>query len=148
MALEARIASDIIIAQKAKEAFRLETLRLLMSQVKNRAIEKRGSGSPDSLTDAEVVEVLHREAKKRREAIEVYARGGRADLAKKEEQELAIVTEYLPAQMSRDEVAAAVKAIAAKNPGGFTALMKATMAELKGRADGKLVSEVVKEATQ
>ena len=144
MTLEERIRTDVIAARKGSEAFRVDTLRFLVAQIGNRAIEKRGTGTADPLTDTEVVEVLQKEAKKRREAAEVYARGGRADLAKKEEDELTILAAYLPAMMSREEVTAAVRRVA-KSGGDFKAVMPKVMAELKGKADGKLVAEVVKE---
>ena len=144
MTLQERLAQDTTAAQKAGDAGRLGTLRLLIAAAQNRAIEKRTGGSPTSLSDDDMLELLRREAKKRREAMELYAQGGRDDLRVKEEAELAVIMEYLPAEMGRADITAVVKRLATGSS-EFSSLMKAAMAELKGKADGKLVSEVVKE---
>ena len=144
MTLQERLAQDTTAAQKAGDAGRLGTLRLLLAAAQNRAIEKRTGGSPASLSDDDMLELLRREAKKRREAMDLYAQGGRDDLRKKEEAELAVIMGYLPAEMSRADIAAVVKRLATGSL-EFSSLMKAAMAELKGKADGKLVSDVVKE---
>jgi uncharacterized protein YqeY len=147
MSLEERMREDLVTAQKAGEQMRVDTLRFLLAQVANRAIEKRGKGNAAPLTDDEVTDVLQKETKKRREAIEMFTKGGRADLAGKEEKELAVVQAYLPATMSEAEIEKIVGAIAKKG-GDFKTVMKAAMAELKGKADGKLVSEAVKKALE
>jgi hypothetical protein len=139
-----RIAQDLVAAQKAGDAFRVQTIRFLIAQLKNRSIEKRSAGSGEILTDTEVIEVLQREAKKRREAIDIYANGGRADLAEREHRELKLVLGYLPKPMEQAEVVAVVRKLAAEGNGGFKVLMKAAMGELKGKADGKLIAEAVK----
>ena len=144
MTLQERLAHETTAAQKAGDAGRLGTLRLLIAAAQNRAIEKRTGGSPTSLSDDDMLELLRREAKKRREAMELYAQGGRDDLRVKEEAELAVIMEYLPAEMGRADITAVVKRLATGSS-EFSSLMKAAMAELKGKADGKLVSEVVKE---
>ena len=92
------------------------------------------------------MEILAREAKKRKEAIELYKQGDRQELADNEEKELAIIEKYLPQQMSKEEVVEIVLAIIEKNkPENFGEAMKLVMAELKGKADGKIVAEVIKE---
>ncbi|MEK7174654.1 MAG: GatB/YqeY domain-containing protein [Patescibacteria group bacterium] len=144
MSLLSRISEDIKTAQKAVEAVRLDTLRFLMAQLQNREIEKRGSGSAGPLTDEETLQVIQREAKKRREAIELYRAGNRADLATKEEAELDIISAYLPAQFGEAEIAAVIDRLVAKGPREFNAIMKMAMAELKGRADGKAVGEAIR----
>ncbi len=144
MSLLSRISEDIKIAQKAGEAARLNTLRFLSAQFQNREIEKRGSGSAGPLTDEETLQVIQREAKKRREAIELYRAGNRADLASKEEAELAIIGAYLPAQLSEAEIAVVVDRLVAKGPREFNAIMKMAMAELKGRVDGKAVGDAIR----
>lgn len=146
MTIAERLAQDTTAAQKAGDAVRLGTLRLLVAAAQNRAIEKRTKGSDAPLTDEEMVELLRRESKKRREAIDLYTKGGRDDLRAKEEAELLVIAQYLPADMSRADVLAVVKRLASGGTFDFNSLMKATMAELKGKADGKLVSELVKEA--
>ncbi|MEK7110747.1 MAG: GatB/YqeY domain-containing protein [Patescibacteria group bacterium] len=144
MSLLSRISEDIKTAQKAVEAVHLNTLRFLMAQLQNREIEKRGSGSAGPLTDEETLQVIQREAKKRREAIELYRAGNRADLATKEEAELDIISAYLPAQFGEAEIAAVIDRLVAKGPREFNAIMKMAMAELKGRADGKAVGEAIR----
>lgn len=144
MALAERLTQEAIAAQKAGDSGRLGTLRLLLAAMQNRAIEKRGKGDASPLTDIEVTEVLQREAKKRREAADLYAKGGRDDLRAKEEEELAVIAGYLPAEMSRADITAVVKRLVAGHT-EFSSLMKTAMAELKGKADGKLVSDVVRE---
>ena len=148
MALQEKIAHDLTTAQKAGEALRLDTLRFVMAQIKNRVIEKRGKGGGESLTDAEVMEVLQKEAKKRREAITMFQSGGRADLSEKEESQLQIISEYLPKMMDREEVRAIISALIKKSGGDFKNVMREAMAELKGKADGKMVSEIVGELTK
>ncbi len=136
--------SDLKEAMKAGNAEKVGLLRMLNSALKNKAIEK---GKDATLTEDDEMQVLLREAKKRKESVEAFMTGGRADLADKEKAELAIIEEYLPKQMSREEAAALVDKILAgvadKSNTGL--VMKAVMAEMKGKADGKMVSELVKE---
>jgi hypothetical protein len=145
MTIAERLAQDTTVAQKAGDAGRLGTLRLLVAAMQNREIEKRGAGSAGPLSDDEMTDLFRREAKKRREAMELYTKGGRDDLRTKEEAELAVIAAYLPAEMSRADIVAVVKRLADGGTREFSLLMKAAMAELKGKADGKVVSEVVKE---
>ncbi|MBI2075530.1 MAG: GatB/YqeY domain-containing protein, partial [Candidatus Harrisonbacteria bacterium] len=100
----------------------------------------------EELTDDEVMEVIGKEAKKRKESIVSFEAGGRADLAAEEKKELEILSVYLPAQMSEEDVRAAILRIVAASPSkALGPVMKAAMAELKGRADGALVGKIVKE---
>lgn len=131
-------------AQREGNEIAVSTLRLALAAAKNQEIEKRSKGNNAPLDERELLGVFQREAKKRREAIEAFRKGGRENLANKEEKELAVISEYLPAQLSREEVKAAVREIA-KGGGDFNAVMKQAMANLKGRADGKLVGEIAKE---
>lgn len=144
MPLKARINDDLKGAMKAKDALRVDCLRLILSTVKNREIEKRGE-----LDDAEVLKVLGTLAKQRAESIEMYRQGGRSDLVAKEEAELQIVQAYLPKALSEAELAALVaEAIAesgAASPKDMGKVMKAIGPKVAGRADGKAVSEAVKE---
>jgi uncharacterized protein YqeY len=99
------------------------------------------------MDDAEILDVLLKEAKRRDDAIAQFTAGGRTDLAENELKEREFLAKYLPVRMTREEVAAAVKAIVAGSVSrDFPAVMKEAMAQLKGRADGKLVGEIVKEA--
>lgn len=145
--MEARIRADITSAQKAGETFRVDTLRLMIAEITNRVIEKRSAKQVEVLTDEDVRGVLQREAKKRREAFEIYTKANRTDLAKKEGDELALIETYLPKMMGRDEVKRIVEEVVAKTGKDFAPAMKEAMARLKGQADGKLVTELVKELT-
>lgn len=142
--LEQKINDDLKQAMRAKDELGVSVRRLLLSAVKNKAIALR-QGEAVALTEEQVIEVLASEAKKRQDAIESYRSAGREELAAKEQAELALLETYLPAQLEPAEVEAAVKAIVdqAENR-AFGPIMAKAMAELKGRADGKLVGETVK----
>lgn len=142
--LQEKITQDLKDAMKSGNADKVGVLRMLSAALKNKAIEK---GKDAILTEEEAMQVLLREAKKRKESVEAFEKGGRPELAEKEKAELSFLEVYLPKQMSREEVAMAVEKVLAgmadKSNQGL--VMKAVMAELKGKADGKLISEVVKE---
>jgi len=137
-----KILNDLRQAMQQKQAERVAALRLLVAALKNAQIEKN-----DKLSEAEEIGVLNKEAKKRQEAAEIYKREEREDLAKKEEAELKVIKEYLPQQMSQAEVKEVVKQMKTSGELGddFGGAMKAVMAKLKGKADGKLVAQMVKE---
>ncbi len=120
-------------------------LRFVLSLLQNREIEKRGTGQSPVLGDEEILEIMQREVKKRKEAIELFRKGGRPELAEKEEKELVFINEYLPAQMQREEITALVGELKKGGLNDFNSLMKEAAKATKGRADGKLVSEVVRE---
>lgn len=145
MALKDQLASDLKSAMKAGDAFKVGVLRLLNSALQNKSIELRGQGKEEGLADGAVLQVLEKEAKKRRESIALYRQGGREDLASQEEKELRLIEAYLPAQMSEAEIRAAVENLRAKGALDFKTLMKAAMRELKGKAGGEAVSKIVKE---
>ena len=133
-------------AMRAKDSVKLAVVRGLMSAMTNEAVTK-GKGPEGILSDEEVLTVLSRAAKQRKDSIEQFEKGGRPELAESEKAELAIIQAMLPAQMSRDEVVAAAKAKATEL--GITDKTKANqlmgmlMKDLKGKADGTLVKEVV-----
>ena len=143
MELLARITADLKEAMKAHEADKVNLLRMLTSALKNKAIEK---GKDAVITEEEAIAAITREAKKRKESVVAFMAGGRPDLADKETAELAIIEKYLPVMMSLEETTAAVDKILAgladKSNAGL--VMKAVMQEMKGKADGKMVSELVK----
>ena len=121
-------------------------LRLLISALNNKSIDKKGKGQGDVLIDEEILQVLMSEAKKRKESIEVFSRGNRSDLVEKEKSELEIIQRYLPKQMSREEVEKAVEEIVKKaGSKEIGPVMKEVMKELRGKADSAMVSELVKE---
>lgn len=150
MMLAQKIQDDLKEALKRGDAEALNTLRMLTASFHNRALEKRAkSGKEEALTDEEAQEVLRKEAKKRKEAAELYRKGGRNDLADKEEKEWTLITSYLPAELSDDElyriVEGAVKLSGANDLGKA---MGAAMKAVAGKADGKRVQEAVKKALQ
>ena len=144
MSLKERITGDMTAAMKAKEAGRLSTLRMVKAAVQNREIEKGGE-----LTEEELTKALQTLVKQRRDSVEQYEKAGRAELAGKEQAEIAVIEEYLPRAASREEIERAV-AEAIAETGASTmkemgAVMKAAQARLAGRnADGRTVSEAVK----
>jgi uncharacterized protein len=144
MPLEHTLGADIVSAMKAKDQTKLTALRMLKTALTNKSIEKGRA-----LEAAEELQVVSMLVKQRRDSIEQFTRGGRADLADKEQAEIVILNAYLPASASDDEIAAAVTAAIAET-GAASAkdmgkVMKATMAALAGKTvDGRKVSEAVK----
>ncbi|MFC1687069.1 GatB/YqeY domain-containing protein [Patescibacteria group bacterium] len=142
MNLSERISHDIKSAMRESNQQELSTLRLVHSALQNAAI-----ASKKKLSDDDVVSVLQKESKKRSDAAEVYKKGDRPELAEKELQELEIIKRYLPEQMSHEDVGAVVEEViaASEEKPGFGQVMKAVMEKVRGKADGKLVSSIVKE---
>jgi len=131
-------------AMKSRDDLRLSTIRLIRSAIKNREIELRRE-----FEDSEIIEVIASMIKQRRESIRLFQKGGRVDLVEKEEKELAILLGFLPPQLERAELEELVlKAIAESGAQGSKDLgkvMKALASQVSGRADGKIVAEVVRE---
>ena len=144
MSLEQTLTADIVTAMRAKDATRLTALRMLKSALTNKSIEK--GRALEATEELQVVSML---VKQRRDSIEQFTKGGRVDLADKEQAEIAVLDAYLPASASDEEIAAAVKAAVAE-PGATTAkdmgkVMKAAIAALAGKTvDGKKVNEEVR----
>jgi len=145
MALKEQITEEIKEAMKAGDAFRLSTLRMLSAAFGNMEIEKRGADQTQ-LEDKDYQAIVKREVKKRQEAIEIYKTAGRAELQEKEEQELKLLSAYLPEEMGEAEVKVVVDAVVAEMG---TANMGAIIGEVKkrtdGKADGGLVAKLVRE---
>jgi len=143
MSLQTDIESAMRAAMKARDAVRVSTLRLAMAAAHNRQIDLG-----HELTDAQVVEVLDRQVKQRRESIELYRQGGRPELADAEEAELAILRQFLPEPLTDAELAGlardAVAATGASGPADMGRVMGVLVPQTKGRADGKAVSELVR----
>lgn len=146
--LSERLRDDLKQAQKERDAARVETLRFLLSLIHNRELEKRGGGGDPHLTDEEVTVLLRSETKRRREALELFRRGGREDLADAEEASVRHIEEYLPPLMDREKIEEAVHELKAAGFADFNSLMREAMQRLKGKADGRLVAEVVREKTK
>lgn len=146
MSLKARIEEDFKAAYKAQEKFAIGVLRMIKSEMKYREVEK---GAGYVLEDAEVIAVLNSAIKKRRDSVELFNQGGRTELADNETKEIEYLSRYLPVMMGEDELRGKVKAViqslGAPTVKQMGQVMKAVMAEVAGKADGTLVSKVVKE---
>ena len=144
MALKDSIREALRGALKRQQRVELATLRLLLSEIKNAEIAQQKPAD-----DNKVLDVITKEVKRRRESIEAFKKGNRSDLVAQEEAELAVLMSYLPEQMSRAEIVAAarrvVDAVGAKGPSDKGKVMSQLMPQLKGKADGKEVSEIVLE---
>lgn len=142
MTLQQRVDSDLKEAMRAKDGTKLNVLRMLKSALKYAAIAK--SDAEAELSDAEAVQVIRKQAKQRRDSIESFEKGGRAELADKEKEELSILNTYLPQGMSPDELAKIVREtigeLGATSKVQMGAVMKALQAKVGGRADGKTLS--------
>lgn len=145
MSLKEKIEEDFKQSMKQGQAERLITLRALISALHNKEIELRPK--EQELTDEMVIELIQREAKKRREAIEMFTQGKRTDLAAKEKKELALLDEYLPEQLSDDKIIQVVDQIVKKigevSQQDFGRIMSETMKQLKGQVEGNKVKEIV-----
>ncbi len=141
--LKDRIREDLKKAMKEKDEVKVRTLRMVISAIRNFEVEKMKEAS-----DEDVIAVLQREAKRRREAIDQYKSAGREDLASEEEKELKVIESYLPEQMSDEEIESLAKEIieevGAKSLKDIGKVMKEIMPKVKGRADGKRVNEIVR----
>lgn len=144
MSLHEDLRGQMVSAMKAKEALRLSVIRGLLSSFTNELVAKKKMPS-DMLADEEALSVISRAIKQRKDSIEQFEKGGRADLAEAEKAELEILQTYLPAQMSREEIFTYVKekAAAGVEKDKINQFMGMVMKELKGKADGTIVKEAV-----
>ena len=145
MSLVAQIDADVKKAMIARDAGRLSVLRMLKSSIKYAAIEK--GNADDAPTDAEVLTVIRKEAKKREDSITSYEQAGRTDLADKEKQELELLRTLLPAPLSAEKidelVRAAIQEMGATGKAQMGSVMKAVQAKTGGQVDGKTLSQAV-----
>ncbi|HJX04155.1 MAG TPA: GatB/YqeY domain-containing protein [Dehalococcoidia bacterium] len=142
MALAEKIRADMQQALRNREQDRLSVLRLMLSAFNYYEIEKQ-----QKIDDNGVIEVLSREAKKRRESIEAFEKGNRQDLVDKEKAELALILTYMPQQMTPEEISAAamkvIQQIGAKSPADKGKVMSQLVPLTRGKAEGKVVSDIV-----
>lgn len=142
MSLREKLEEDYKAAMKAKDTLRVSVIRMARSEIRNEEIAKRRS-----LTEEEIIEVIAREIKRRRESIEQFKQGGRTDLVEKETAEMQILLGYLPEQLTEDEIAGIAQEVIAELKATSKAdkgrVMNALMPRVRGRADGRLVSEIV-----
>lgn len=147
MTLVEKVEEDCRNALREGHKLELSTLRMLLAELKNARIAKR-----EELTEEEELQVAAREARKRKEAIEGFTRGGRLDLVERETEELKVIEAYLPRQMDEEEVARVVaetiREVGASAPSDLGRVMSAVMPKVKGKADGKKVNRLVREALQ
>jgi uncharacterized protein YqeY len=147
MGLKEKLQSDLTDAIRSKDGVKSGTIRMLLAAITN---EEVAGKSAKVLSDAEVVTVLSREAKKRREAVDAYTNAKRDDLANKEKEESAVIALYLPEQLSEADIKKLIMdAIAETNasgPSGMGLVMKVLQPKIAGKADGGLVSKLVKAA--
>lgn len=148
MGLKEKILEDMKAAMKSQDAERLSAIRFLQSAVKNREIELR----PAAINDQEIIGVIKKMAKQRKDSIEQFEKAARTDLVEKEKQELKILEDYLPAQMGADQIKKVidevVTALGANSMKQMGAVIKEVQARTAGTADGKLISELVKARLQ
>ena len=144
MSVEKQLMEDMKLAMKSGNKTALDTIRILRSQIKTASIDKK-----DELDEAELAQVLQKEAKKRKEAMEMYKQGNREDLFKKEEAELGIISNYLPEQLSEKDIdqiiSESIASLQVSDEKDMGRVMGAIMPKLKGKADGKVVQQKVKE---
>jgi uncharacterized protein YqeY len=138
--LLARLQSDLVVARKAQDKPRTLLLSTTLADIKNRRIELQRDP-----VDAEVVEVLRKGIKKRRESIELYEKGGRQDLVAKERTEVEALELYLPPAVDSDELRAAVRAAIAAGATNLGAVMGKVLPQFKGRAEGSTLSAIARE---
>jgi len=147
MSLKQRLLDDMKEALRAKDRIRLNTIRMVRGQIQNREIERGGE-----LSDDEVLQVLSKAEKARKEAIELYRRGNREDLATQEEAELAVIRSYMPEPLSEDDLRAlvgkVVVEVGAEGMRDMGKVMGAIMPKVRGRADGQIVNRLVRERLQ
>lgn len=144
MTLHERLAADMKEAMKSGNKVRLSALRMAKAAIVNAEIAK---GKDAVLTDAEVLEVLSREVKRRRESIAEFKKANRPDAVAREEADLAVLMEYLPQPMSREEITAlarkVIQEVGAQGPKDKGKVMGKLMAQLKGKAEGQVINEIV-----
>lgn len=144
MSLIERIESDLLDAMKTGSTEKVSVLRMLKSSIKNAEIE-----SSDELTEGDILKILEKQAKQRKDSIALYVNGGRQDLAKKEEAELDIINLYLPEKLSREEVlktvSGAIQETGASTMKDMGLVIKTVMEKVGDQTDGKTVSDIVKE---
>lgn len=138
--LLARLQGDLNSARKSQDKPGTLLLSTVLSEIKNRKIELRREPA-----DSDVIEVLRKSIKRRRESVAMYAKGGRQDLADKESSEAAALEKYLPPQVSDDELRAAVKAAIAGGATQIGAVMGKVLPQFKGRAEGGVINAIARE---
>lgn len=147
MSLNERLNEDMKQAMKSKDKFKLSIIRQIRSAIKYAEIEKHAE-----LNDDEVLQIIHREVKQRKDSLQDFEKAGRDDLVEQVQSELVVISEYLPQQLTEEEIQEIVKQtiqeVGASSKADMGKVMGALMSKIKGRADGKLVNQVVQQLLQ
>jgi uncharacterized protein YqeY len=142
--LKQKLSDDLKQAMRDGDTIKKSTIRMLMAAITNAEIARQAK-----MEDSDILGIISKEVRQRRESIEAFKQGGRQDLIDKEEAEIGVLQGYLPQQMSREEIAEAVRKVVAEvgaeGPGDKGKIMPKLIAQLKGRADGREINEVVTE---
>ena len=136
--LRERLREELKLAMKAKDQHKLSTLRLILAALKDRDIAARGNGQTEGVSDDDILQLLTKMVKQRRESIRLYEQGGRIDLAGREAEEITIIETFLPSQLDDDETAAAIAEVIAEVGAKGLKDMGPTMAALKERYAGRM----------
>lgn len=142
--LKNRLQTDTTVALKAGDKKRLETLRFITAAIKQFEVDNYPPSNPGEITEEEVVNILQKLAKRHRESIGAFDKAERFDLSQHEKEQLSVVEGYIPQQMATDKITGIVKKVIEEKGTDFGLVMKTVMQELKGKADGALVSQIVK----
>jgi len=146
--LRTRLSDELKVAMKAKDSCRTSTLRLILAALKDRDIAARGKGNADGIEEDEILSMLQTMIKQRKESITMYEKGEREELAAREAEEIKVIRDFLPSQLSEEETAAAVGEIITETAAAGLKDMGRTMAELRsryaGRMDFSVASDIVK----
>lgn len=147
MTLQEQINADIITAMKAKDEISLRTLRALKAALLLAATAEGASG--DGVSDEQAAKIFQKLSKQRKESMDIFLQNGREELAQKEREEIAVIEKYLPKQMGQDEIKSAllkiIQASGVTSASEFGKVMPIAMKELAGKADGKIISSLLKE---
>ncbi len=139
---------DLSASLKRGDTVRVGTLRLLISAIRNSAIAKYGAASDTSVTEHDILDVVKKQAKTHRESIEAYQKAGREDLVAKESEELKVLEEFLPIELTDDELMKILELITTSDEKNFGLLMKKAMEAVQGKADGGRVASFLKTMLQ
>ncbi len=147
---EEKLKNELRTALKERDSLKISVLRMLVSAIHNKKIEKRVENKNDELKEGEIAKIVAKEAKKRKEAMDAYKKGNRNDLAEKEKLELEIINNYLPEELNKKQISNIVNDVLSKIDKGLTKkdfgrVMKEIAPKIKGRADMGLISEIIKE---
>jgi uncharacterized protein YqeY len=151
MALKEQIQSDLTASMKARDQIRTDALRMLRAAIQRYEVDRTDAKHPQHgqpIGDGDYITVLQREIKQRHDSIEAFRKGSREDLAAKEEAEIKVLSVYLPQQLTKEQIVEHVRRLVEAYGRDFKAVMPKAAQELRGRGDGRLVNEVVRELTQ